>query len=162
MLNDLKNAASPPPAEAAPKPRYSAEPETTLHRAFDYANQRKHEYATLEHLLLALIDDAHASAVMRACNGDPGVLREKLASYLDNELNRLVVDKGGNARPTAAFQRVTQHAARLAQELERPVVTGADALLAIFPETESRAARLLGEQGVSRERAATLSLTLFT
>jgi ATP-dependent Lon protease len=112
--------------------------------------------------LLALIDDANASAVMRACNGDLDVLREKLANYLDNELKRLVVDKGGDAKPTAAFQRVTQRAALLAQELDRPVVTGANALLAIFSETKSPAARFLGEQGVSRERAATLSLTLFT
>jgi ATP-dependent Lon protease len=162
LLNNLKNASPLPPAELVPKTRYSAELETTLHRAFDYANQRKHEYATLEHLLLALIDDANASAVMRACNGDPGVLREKLASYLDNELKRLVVDKGGDARPTAAFQRVTQRAALLAQELDRPIVTGANALLAIFSESESPAARLLGERGISRERVATLSLTLFT
>jgi ATP-dependent Lon protease len=164
LLNNLGNASPPPPAvaEAVPKTRYSAELETTLHRAFDHANQRKHQYATLEHLLLALIDDANASAVMRACNGDLGVLREKLAGYLENELGRLVVDKGGDAKPTAAFQRVTQRAARLAQELERPVVTGANALLALFSETESPAARLLGEQGISRERAATLSLIFFT
>jgi ATP-dependent Lon protease len=163
LLNNLNKASLPPAvAELVPKTRYSAELETTLHRAFDHANQRKHAYATLEHLLLALIDDADASAVIRACNGDLSVLREKLTSYLDNELRRLVIDKAGDARPTAAFQRVTQRAARLAQELDRPVVTGANALLAIFPETQSPAARLLGEQGVSRERAAILSLTLFT
>jgi ATP-dependent Lon protease len=164
LLNDLKNAAPPPlaAAEVVPITRYSAELETTLHRAFDHANQRKHEYATLEHLLLALIDDANASALMRACNRDLGVLKERLAGYLDNELERLVVEKGGDARPTAAFQRVTERAARLAQELGRSVVTGANTLLAIFPETESPAARLLGEQGISRERAASLSLTLFT
>jgi ATP-dependent Lon protease len=164
LLNDLKNASPlpPPVADVVPKTRYSAELETTLHRAFDHANQRKHEYATLEHLLLALIDDANASAVMRACKADLGVLRAKLAGYLDNELKRLVVDKGGDARPTAAFQRVTQRAALLAQELDRPVVTGANALLALFSETQSPAARLLGEQGISRERVATLSLTLFT
>jgi ATP-dependent Lon protease len=154
LLNDLKNASSLPPAEAVPKTRYSAELETTLHQAFDYANQRKHEYATLEHLLLALIDDANASAVMRSCNADLGVLREKLAGYLDNELKRLVVDKGNDARPTAAFERVAQRAASHAQELGWPAVTGANTLLALFPETRSPAARLLDEQGVSRERAA--------
>jgi ATP-dependent Lon protease len=160
LLNNLKNGSS--PAEVAPKTRHSAELETTLHRAFGYANQRKHEYATLEHLLLALTDDAKASAAIRACSADPGVLREKLASYLDNELKRLVVDKGGDAKPTAAFQRVTERAARHALELGRPVVTGANALLALLSETESPASRLLGEQGVSRERAATLSLIFFS
>jgi ATP-dependent Lon protease len=128
--------------------------EVTRRRAFDYANQRKHEYATLEHLLLALIDDADASAVLRACNADPGVLGEKLASYLDNELvNRLVIQNGGNAKPTPAFQRVAQRAALHAQELGAAVVTGANMLAALFPETRSPAARLLGEQGVTREHA---------
>lgn len=159
LLNNLKNASS--PADAVPKPRHSAEFETTLHRAFDCANQRKHEYATLEHLLLALTDDANASAAIRACSADPDVLREKLISYLDNELKRLVVDKG-DAKPTAAFQRVTQRAARHALELGRPAATGANALLALLSETESPAARLLGEQGISRERAASLSLIFFT
>jgi ATP-dependent Lon protease len=162
LLNNLKNASPLPPAiaEVVPGTRYSAELETTLHRALDYANQRKHEYATLEHLLLALIEDANASAVMRACKADLGVLREKLASYLDNELKRPVIDKDGDAKPTAAFQRVAQRAARLTQELNRPDVTGANTLLAIFAETQSPAARFLGEQGVSRERVATLSLRM--
>jgi ATP-dependent Lon protease len=162
LLAGLKSAPPLPPAiaEAVPGTRYSAELEMTLHRALDYANQRKHEYATLEHLLLALIDDVNASTVMRACKADLGVLREKLATYLDNELKRLVIDKGGDARPTAAFQRVAQRAARLAQELPRPDVTGANMLLAIFAETQSPAARFLGEQGVSPERVATLSLSM--
>jgi ATP-dependent Lon protease len=128
--------------------------EATRRRALDDANQRKHEYATLEHLLLALIDDADASAVLRACNADPGVLREKLADYLDNDLlNRQVIQHSGNAKPTPAFQRVAQHAALHAQELGRAVVTGADMLVAIFPESRSPAARLLGEQGVTRAQA---------
>ena len=161
LLNNLKNASPQPAAvaEVVPGTRYSAELETTLHRALVCANQRKHEYATLEHLLLALIDDANAYAMMKACKADLGVLREKLASYLDNELKKLVIDTGEDAKPTAAFQRVAQRAALLAQELDRPVVTGADTLLAIFPETHSPAARLLGEQGVSQGRAAAFSIT---
>ena len=128
--------------------------EATKRRALDDANRRKHEYATLEHLLRALIDDADASAVLRACNADLGVLSEKLASYLDNDLlNRLVIQNGGNAKPTPAFQRVAQHAALHAQELGGAVVTGANMLAAIFPESRSPAARLLGEQGVTREHA---------
>ena len=160
LLNNLKSAPPLPPAiaEVVPGTRYSAELERTLHRALVYANQRKHEHATLEHLLLALIDDANASAVMRACKADLGVLKEKLASYLDNELKRLVIDKGGDAKPTPAFQRVAQRAARLTQELHRPDVTGANTLLAIFAESQSFAARVLFEQDISRERVATLSL----
>jgi ATP-dependent Lon protease len=129
--------------------------EATKHRALDYANQRRHQYATLEHLLLALTDDADAAAVMSACNADFGALKASLSSYLDNELKDLVVENGGDAKLTAAFQRVAQRAALDAQELGRTMVTGANALLAIFPETRSPAARLLSEQGgVTRGRAA--------
>jgi ATP-dependent Lon protease len=130
--------------------------EATRRRALDNANQRKHQYATLEHLLLALIDDADASAVMRACNADLGALRTGLLSYLDNDLKRLVIENGEQAKPTAAFRRVAERAALHAQELGRPAVTGANTLLAIFFETRSPAAQVLGEQGVSRGRAADL------
>jgi ATP-dependent Clp protease ATP-binding subunit ClpA len=116
-----------------------------------FATQRKHEYATLEHLLLALIDDADASAAMRACNADLGALTEKLVDYLDNELKRLVIDSGGDPKPTAGFQRVVQRAELRGQELGRPMVTGANTLEAIFSETQSPAARLLGEQGMTRQ-----------
>jgi ATP-dependent Lon protease len=125
--------------------------EVTRRRALDYANQRNHQYATLEHLLLALIDDADASAVMKACNADLGVLREKLVSYLDNELKRLVIDESGEAVPSAAFQRVDQRAALYAQGLGRPT-TGENMLLAIFPETRSPAVRFMGELGISPDR----------
>lgn len=130
--------------------------EVTRRRALDHANQRKHQYATLEHLLLALVDDTDASAVMRASNADLGALQASLVNYLDNELKDLVIENGGAAKPTAAFQRVAQRAAINAQELGHPAVTGANTLLAIFPETRSPAARLLGQHGVSRERVAEL------
>jgi ATP-dependent Lon protease len=126
----------------------------TRRRALDYANQRSHQYATLEHLLLALIDDADASAVMQACDADLGTLRAGLLSYLDKDLKRLVIPIGINAIQTDAFLRVTRRAERHAQELGQLAVTGANALVGIFPETRSPAAHLLGEQGVSRERAA--------
>jgi len=127
--------------------------EATRRRALDYANRRKHEYATLEHLLLALIDDADASAVLEACDADLGALKANLLGYLDNDLTGLVIENGGDAKPTAAFQRAAHRAALHAQKLRRPV-TGANTLLAIFPETKSPAARFLDEQGVSRARAA--------
>jgi len=130
--------------------------ELTRRRAIDHANQRRHQYATLEHLLLALIDDTDASAVMRTCNANLGAVQAGLVSYLDNELKNFVTENDGEAKPTAAFQRVAQRAAINAQELGRPVITGATTLLAIFPETRSPAARLLGQHGVSRERVAEL------
>jgi len=123
----------------------------TLHRAFGFAGQRKHEYATLEHLLLALIDDADASAVMRVCSADFGALTEKLVGYLDNELKRLVIDNGADSKPTAAFQRVVQRAELQGKDLGRSMVTGANILEAITSETQSPAARLLGEQGMTRQ-----------
>jgi len=128
--------------------------EMTRRRALDYANQRNHQYATLEHLLLALIDDADASAVMRTCSADLRTLKAGLLGYIDNELKDIVTGNGGDAKPTAAFRRVTQRSTQHAQQLGRPAVTGANALLAIFPETRSPAARFLEEQGMSRERAA--------
>jgi ATP-dependent Lon protease len=128
--------------------------EATVRRALDHARQRNHRYATLEHLLLALVDDADASAAMRDCKADLGALKAGLIGYLDNELKDLVTEKGGAARPTAAFERVAQRAASHAQGLGLAAVTGANTLLALFPETRSPAARLLGEQGVSEERTA--------
>ena len=89
---------------------FSTSLEEALHRALEYANERSHEYATLEHLLLSLLDDRDASAVMRACDVDLDVLREKLTEYLDNELSGLVIDGHQEAQPTAGFQRVIHRA----------------------------------------------------
>jgi ATP-dependent Lon protease len=128
--------------------------EATQRRALDYANQRSHEYATLEHLLLALLDDSDAAPVMKACGADVGALKASLLGYLDNDLKRIAIENGGAPKPTAAFQRVPQRAALRVQELGRAMVTGADVLLALFAETQSPAARFLGQHGVSRARAA--------
>jgi hypothetical protein len=151
-----KEASPRPPlaADVVAGPRFSAGLEATLHRAFAFANQRKHEYTTLEHLLLALIDDADASAVMKACDVDPGVLGNALAAYLDGELKKLQTGDGSNSRPTAAFQRVAQRARLHVKELGGDIVTGADVLLAIFPERESTAVWLLREQDMTRVDAA--------
>ena len=123
----------------------------TLHRALGFANQRRHEYATLEHLLLALIDDADASAVMRISSANLGALTEKLVGYLDNELKTLVINNGADSKLTAAFQRVVQRAELRGKELGRSMVTGAYVLEAVTAETQSLAARLLGEQGMTRQ-----------
>jgi Glyoxalase superfamily protein/Clp amino terminal domain, pathogenicity island component len=124
----------------------------TMHRAFAYAIQRKHRYETLEHLLLALIDDVDASAVMKACKVDLSALKEKLTSYLDNDLKTNVINDGGEPKQSAGFQRVVQRAAHYAEGRGRRA-TGAELLVAIFAETESPAARLLGEQDMTRQDA---------
>ena len=128
-------------------------PATATMRALAYARQRKHQYATLEHLLLALIDDRDASAVMKACKVDLGALREKLTNYIDIDLITLAIDDGGEPKPTAGFQRVLQRAAHYAEGRGLPYRTGAELLVAIFAESESPAARLLGEQGMTRQDA---------
>jgi hypothetical protein len=123
----------------------------TLRRAVVFAAQRKHEYATLEHLLLALIEDPDASAAMKVCKADLCVLTAKLVDYLDIGLKVLVIDNGWEPKPTAAFQRVVQRAELRGKELGCSTVTGANTLEAIFFETQSPAARLLGEQGMTRQ-----------
>jgi ATP-dependent Lon protease len=137
---------------ALPQRPISANYAATIRQALNHADRRRHQYATLEHLLLALIDDAEASAVMRACEADLASLRQGLVQYLDNDLKHIVTEVG-SAEPTAAFKRVDQRAALHAQELGYAAVTGANALVALFPETRSPAARLLAEHGVSRGRA---------
>ena len=131
-------------------PSFSRQLEESLHRAVAYANQRKHEYATLEHLLLSLIDDEDAAGVMRACDVELGALRTTLTSYVDNELRSLVVDDGEDAKPTAGFQRVIQRAVIHVQSSGREEVTGANVLVAIFSERESHAAYFLQEQDMTR------------
>ena len=111
------------------------------------------DYATLEHLLLALIDDQDASAVMKACNVDLGALKKNLANYIDNELAGLAKSNGNDARPTSAFQRVVQRAVTHIQRSGREEVTDVNVLVAIFAETENPAVMLLGEQDMSRQDA---------
>ncbi len=129
---------------------FSSSLEDALHRALEYANERHHEYATLEHLLAALIDDQDASAVMRACDVNLDQLREKLLSYIDTELDGLVIDEDGETQPTAGFQRVIHRAVVHVQSSGREEVTGANVLVAIFAERESHAAYFLQEQDMTR------------
>ena len=131
-------------------PSFSRPLEESLHRAVAYANQRKHEYATLEHLLLSLTDDEDAAGVMRACDVDLTALKKSLSNYLDVELASLVVDDDEDAKPTAGFQRVIQRAVIHVQSSGREEVTGANVLVAIFSERESHAAYFLQEQDMTR------------
>ncbi|ESR23579.1 ATP-dependent Clp protease ATP-binding subunit ClpA [Lutibaculum baratangense] len=131
-------------------PSFSRSLEQALHRALALANERHHEYATLEHLLLALIDDQDAAAVMRACNVDLDVLRQTVSDYVDSELENLVTQTGEDSKPTAGFQRVIQRAVIHVQSSGREEVTGANVLVAIFAERESHAAFFLQEQDMTR------------
>jgi ATP-dependent Clp protease ATP-binding subunit ClpA len=131
-------------------PSFSRSLEQALHRALALAGERRHEYATLEHLLLALVDDQDAAAVMRACNVDIEALRRNLVEYVDNELANLVADHRADAKPTAGFQRVIQRAVIHVQSSGREEVTGANVLVAIFAERESHAAYFLQEQDMTR------------
>jgi ATP-dependent Clp protease ATP-binding subunit ClpA len=124
--------------------------EQTLHRALAHAIERRHEYATLEHLLLALIEDQDAVAVLRACGVELDRLRGELSDYLDNELANLVTNRPDDAKPTAGFQRVLQRAAIHVQSSGREEVTGANVLVALFSERESHAVYFLQEQEMTR------------
>ena len=131
-------------------PSFSRPLEETLHRAVSYANERRHEYATLEHLLLALIDDIDASGVMKACNVDLVALKTALTLYVDTDLAALATSDGEDAKPTAGFQRVIQRAVIHVQSSGREEVSGANVLVAIFSERESHAAYFLQEQDMTR------------
>lgn len=131
-------------------PTFSQSLEKALHQALTIANERHHEYATLEHLLLALIDDRDAGAVMRACNVDIVQLKKTVTEYIDRELDNLVTGYDEDSKPTAAFQRVIQRSVIHVQSSNRDEVTGANVLVAIFAERESHAAYFLQEQQMTR------------
>ena len=131
-------------------PTFSNSLEQSLHRALTLANDRRHEYATLEHLLLALCEDNDAAAVMRACNVNLDHLKKTTAEYVDKDLSNLVADYGDDSKPTTGFQRVIQRAVIHVQSSGRDEVTGANVLVAIFAERESHAAYFLQEQEMTR------------
>jgi ATP-dependent Clp protease ATP-binding subunit ClpA len=131
-------------------PSFSRSLEKALHQALALASERHQEYATLEHLLLALLDDQDAAAVMRACNVDLDLLRRNLVEYIDTELANLATGSDEDSKPTAGFQRVIQRAVIHVQSSGREEVTGANVLVAIFAERESHAAYFLQEQDMTR------------
>jgi ATP-dependent Clp protease ATP-binding subunit ClpA len=131
-------------------PSFAESLETTLHNALRHAADRAHEYATLEHLLLALIDDGDAAKVMQACGVDIGELSDIVITYLDSELESLKVDGNVDPSPTSGFQRVVQRAILHVQSSGKDVVTGANVLVALFSERESYAVYFLQQQDMSR------------
>ena len=124
--------------------------ERSLHQALALARERRHEYATLEHLLLALTEDQDSVSVLRACGVDIDKIQQDLNDYLDNELDNLVVNRDEDPKPTASFQRVVQRAAIHVQTSGRQEVTGANVLVAMFSERESHAVYYLQEQEMTR------------
>jgi len=131
-------------------PSFSRGLEKALHQAMNLARERNHEFATLEHLLLALTDDRETIAVLNGCDVDIDALKSDLEDFINEELDSLVVQNGQDARPTAAFQRVIQRAVIHVQSSGREEVTGANVLVAIFAERESHAAYFLEQQDMSR------------
>jgi len=124
--------------------------EKTLHRALAAASERRHEYATLEHLLLALCDDPDAIAVMKACNVNVDTLRTSSKQFVDDDLKGLVSGGSDDPKPTSGFQRVVQRAAIHVQSSGREEVTGANVLVALFSERESHAVYFLQSQEMTR------------
>ncbi len=131
-------------------PSFASALETTLHNALGHASERRHEYATLEHLLLALIDDEHAAKVMQACGVDLGELGDTVTHYLDTELESLEAAGDVDPSPTSGFQRVVQRAILHVQSSGKEEVTGANVLVALFSERESYAVYFLQQQDMSR------------
>ncbi|MFA7277151.1 MAG: ATP-dependent Clp protease ATP-binding subunit ClpA [Pseudobdellovibrionaceae bacterium] len=124
--------------------------EQTLHKALALAGDRHHEYATLEHLLLALTTDQDAVSVMRACGVEIRKLQQNIEQFLDNDLSYLVSPGITESKPTTAFQRVLQRAAIHVQSSGREEVTGANVLVALFSERESHAVYFLQSQDMTR------------
>jgi len=131
-------------------PSFSRGLEKALHQAMNLARERAHEFATLEHLLLALTEDRDTISVLTGCDVDIESLKSDLEEFIDDELDSLIVPNGQDARPTAAFQRVIQRAVIHVQSSGREEVTGANVLVAIFAERESHAAYFLEQQEMTR------------
>ena len=131
-------------------PSFAQSLEKTLHSALANASERSHEYATLEHLLLALIDDPDAAQVMQACGVELAELGVLVRQYLDQEYQSLKTEEKGDPAPTAGFQRVIQRAILHVQSSGKDTVTGANVLVALFSERDSYAVYFLQQQDMSR------------
>jgi hypothetical protein len=134
-------------------PSLTHELEASLHKAIQIATQRRQEYATLEHLLLALLDDSEVASTLTALDVNLKRLRRKLVDYVDHSLTDLIspADFGSEeAKPTTAFQRVVQRAVLHVQNSGSDQVTGPNTLVALFTERESPAVIFMADEGLSR------------
>jgi len=128
----------------------SKELEHTLNNAFKDARDKKHEFVTVEHLLLALLDNPAAASVLRACGADIEQLKVDLSQFVDETTPQLIRDDERETQPTLGFQRVLQRAVFQVQSSGKKEVTGANVLVAIFSEQESQAVYFLNKQNVTR------------
>jgi ATP-dependent Clp protease ATP-binding subunit ClpA len=124
--------------------------EVSLHMAFMDARQKRHEFITVEHLLLAMLDNPSAAEVLRACGASLEELRKRLTEFIDEHAPRVEGEGEVDTQPTLGFQRVIQRAILHVQSSGKKEVTGANVLVAIFGEKDSHAAYFLDQQGVSR------------
>jgi ATP-dependent Clp protease ATP-binding subunit ClpA len=121
-----------------------------VHRAISLATERRHEYATVEHLLVSLTEDQDAASVILGCHVDMDQLRRDLTDHIDSKLEHLVTAVPGTAKPTSTFQHVVQRAILHISKLGRDEITGANVLVALFTEVESHAVHFLRKQGMNR------------
>lgn len=128
----------------------SKELESTLNNAFKEARSRRFEFMTVEHLLLALIDNPTAAHVIRACSGDLDLLRDELDTFVNDNTPLLGENDTRETQPTLEFQRVLQRAVFHVQSSGKKEVTGANVLIAIFGEQDSQTVLLLQRQNISR------------
>ena len=124
--------------------------EVSLHMAFVEARQKQHEFITVEHLLLAMLDNPSAAEVLKACGVDLEELRGVLADFISEHTPRLSPHSDSDTQPTQGFQRVIQRAILHVQSSGKKEVTGANVLVAIFGEKESHAVYFLNQRGVTR------------
>jgi ATP-dependent Clp protease ATP-binding subunit ClpA len=128
----------------------SKELELTLNSAFKQAREKRHEYMTVEHLLLGLLDNPSAAKVLRACGADAEGLRQEISLFIEETTPRLGDKDGRETQPTLGFQRVLQRAVFHVQSSGKKEVTGANVLVALFSEQDSQAVFLLNQQDVTR------------
>src|SRR6476646_6296399 len=124
--------------------------EVSLHMAFVEARQKQHEFITVEHLLLAMLDNPSAAEVLKACGVDLDELRGVLTDFINEHTPRLAAHSDADTQPTQGFQRVIQRAILHVQSSGKKEVTGANVLVAIFGEKESHAVYFLNQRGVTR------------
>ena len=124
--------------------------EVSLHMAFVEARQKQHEFITVEHLLLAMLDNPSAAEVLKACGVDLDELRGVLTDFINEHTPRLSPHSDADTQPTQGFQRVIQRAILHVQSSGKKEVTGANVLVAIFGEKESHAVYFLNQRGVTR------------
>ena len=124
--------------------------EVSLHMAFVEARQKQHEFITVEHLLLAMLDNPSAAEVLKACGVDLDELRGVLTDFINEHTPRLAAHSDADTQPTQGFQRVIQRAILHVQSSGKKEVTGANVLVAVFGEKESHAVYFLNQRGVTR------------